>query len=191
MKWIGPVPSPHNQVNPEGRLVIDTEYQPFAPEQDLQLDGEETCLVRLSFDNLPLPSGQQTEDIYFSTRTVVEVQPDREEAFTIKLPADAGKSDGALLGLGLFRNGGFAVNPCIRVNGRTVTGFDLTWTQGISMYHALEELSVPAEFLRAGDNEVTLSFPAGNSASQIIVSSLRLRILKRAATENHPPVRVP
>ena len=155
------------------------------------MDGDETCLVRLSFDNLPPPSGQQTEDIFFSTRTVVAVQPDREETFTIKLPADAGKAGGALLGLGLFRDGGFAANPLIRVNGKAVTGCDLTWTQGIFMYHALEELSVPAELLKAGDNEVTLSFPAGNSSSQIMISSLRLRILKRAATENHPPVRVP
>ena len=176
LKWIGAIPNPHSQPNPDGKLIIDTEYQPFDFTQELKLDGEETCLLRLTYDNLPAPDRCKAEEIYLSERTMTWMRSDREEVFTVKLPETSGKINSAKLGFSLFRDNGFAVNPRITVNGKPVTGYDFTWTSGISMFNSLEEIALPVEYLKPGENIVGISFPSEGVTGKTLVSSLRLRI---------------
>lgn len=132
--WEGPVPVDHTASDLEGTLRIDTDYREIDPLELLELAGEETAIVRLQLSAAPAQR-TVTESIDFATETLIEPDADGACTMTFELPPREGNVVKATLWLSLARDGGFANNPIVKLNGETLPGVDVAFSEGIKNFH--------------------------------------------------------
>jgi agarase len=157
----GNIPDPQRDETASGGLHIEqiADYQLLADLSKLELRGEETAIVRLTLSAEPQTESRVTEIFSYAPATLLEIKPG--EPLEIKLPLTKwpGRIVGARVSLGLARDGGFAENPEVKVNGVALSDFDVTWSKDVKNFHGLAVGKVPLTSLREGENTLTLSFP--------------------------------
>ncbi len=158
--WEGPVPADHTSPNLEGALRIDTDYREINPLEPLELAGEETALVRLQLSAAPVQQ-TVTESVDYANETLLEPGADGACAMTIDLPSRDGKLVQANLWLSLARDGGFASNPIVKLNGKTLSGVDVTFSKGIKDFHRPVEIPLDPALLQS-TNELQVVFDQGD-----------------------------
>jgi len=170
----GKIPDPQRDETASGGLHIEqvADYQPLTDLAKLALRGEETAIVRLTLSAAPSIESRLTELNSYAPATLLEIKPG--ETLEVKLPVSTwpGRIVGARICLGLARDGGFAENPEVKINGAAVRDFDVTWSRGVKGFHGIAIGSVSPESLRAGDNTLTLTFRhVENGGSPRLVST--------------------
>lgn len=173
LRWEGPIPEDHTTSRPLGKLRIDLEYQPFEQQGSVILDGEETCLLRFELSGKPAAPAMLEQNRHYATETLRPLKQGEALAFAINLPA-SGRPAQAQLALGLAADGGFGSNPVLTANGQSVSGVDLAFSRGISEFHGISYVNLPAGLLQAGENRFTLRFDDKISESAYLVSAALL-----------------
>lgn len=161
LRWEGPVPARVGVANPEGRLRIDgeDEYEPLDDLDGLILQGEETAIIKLDLSGVPAIGHRVTELVSYSTSTVQDISGKGPHEVEVTVPQWQGEMVRAWLVLGLAREGGFSVNPNLRVNGRNVGEVDLGFSKGIAAFHGPVRVPLPPECVQFGVNRVSVQFP--------------------------------
>ncbi|NQU43348.1 hypothetical protein HQ520_08680, partial [bacterium] len=156
----GDIPEPHDDLEVAGRLQIDmeSEYVDLGDLAEIDLRGEETCLVRVHLSGEPARRDRVTEVSSYSTDTLLEIEPGKAICLKIVVPEWYGELSSAALHLGLARDGGFASNPKVAVNGKQLNGVDMSWSVGVKDFHTVEAIPVPVTALRMGENEIAVGF---------------------------------
>jgi len=154
--WEGPVPADHTSPDLEGTLRIDANYRAINPREPVALAGEETALLRLQLSAAP-EQRTERESIDYANETLLEPGADGACTMVLDLPLRDGKILQANLWLALARDGGFAGNPTVQLNGKTLSGFDLTFSEGIKDFHRPVEIRVDPALLQAA-NELRVIF---------------------------------
>lgn len=160
LRWEGDIPQPHDNPDPNGKLRIDSEnqYTNLETLSSIKLLGEETCIIRLTLSANPTANTKVTETIYYSTETLVDIKENETIETSICINNWPGKKSYSVLYLGFAADGGFSQNPEIRINGILCDKFDLTYSQGISEFHALQGINIPTEIITEGKNIIEIRF---------------------------------
>lgn len=170
MRWEGPVPEQHADPVPAGKLHIDTEFQSLDELAQLDLAGEETCLVRVRLSAEPAPRQHVEQTIYYAMQTLQTLKSGRSTQVAVRLP-DGPKFVSAELALGLAADGGFTSGPRLRVNGVSVMHSDLSYSRDITQFHNVVRTPIPPEVLKPGDNLIEVEFTGRLSDPAYLVSA--------------------
>jgi beta-glucanase (GH16 family) len=156
LRWEGPVPQDHTASNLAGSLRIDTEYGELDPGELIELAGEETAIVRLNLSAEPT-TWLVNEYVDFSRETVLDPDSEGICRMTLNVPDREGELLDATLWLSLARDGGFANNPVVRFNGRTLSDIDVTFSEGITDFH--RPIEIPLDTAKLNErNEIEVRF---------------------------------
>jgi len=179
--FAGPVPDPHAPGEIAGLLHIDAPdaYRPL-PGGRLELSGEETVVVRIRLDAELAVRGQLHEHQFFASETTVPFAGGRSAALTFSLDAaDLDDLSGAVAHLGLARDGGFPARARVSINGTVAGIIDLGHSAGVTHFHAVERLRIPAGLLRAGRNRVEVDLSDTLAEGDPRLVSGRLTLLRQ------------
>lgn len=92
----------------------------------------------------------------------------QQQKFVVQMPAADGPVGFAKLRVSVTRDGGFGVNPQVKVNGHAVD-LDVDWTSRIRDYFGVAVVDMPVEAL-AETNEISVHFnSAGGHISTIAI----------------------
>jgi hypothetical protein len=180
--FAGPVPDPHAPGEIAGLLHIDAPdaYRPL-PGGRLELSGEETVVVRIRLDAELAVRGQLHEHQFFASETTVPFAGGRSAALTFSLDAaDLDDLSGAVAHLGLARDGGFPARARVSINGTVAGIIDLGHSAGVTHFHAVERLRIPAGLLRAGRNRVEVDLSDTLAEGDPRLVSGRLTLLRES-----------
>jgi len=159
LRWEGPVPTDHTASVLEGSLRIDPKYLECNPNEPIELSGEETAIVRLELSAEPIQRAV-TEYVDYSGDTVIDPNAEGVCKMTLNIPQREGKLVDATLWLSLARDGGFANNPVVLLNGEPLPAADVTFSKGIKDFHRPIEIPLDATKLRESNEIQVIIGPA-------------------------------
>ena len=172
----GNIPDPLRDETATGTLRIEqsADYQPIEDLAEIALRGEETVIVRLTLSAAPETESRITELNSYASATLLEIKPNSPVELTLPMAPWPGRVAAARIFLGLARDGGFDVDPEVKVNGTVLEDIDLSWSKGVKNFHGLAIGTIPPEILREGNNTVTVTFPASVSGGHPYLVTARL-----------------
>jgi len=172
MKWTGDIPYPHDNPNPNGILTIDTEFKNLDTFPKIKMLGVETCIIKVTLSEDVILDKVQNEEVFYAPLALLPAN--QKATFTINIPTIDGVKKFAKLGLGLYSQGGLGQNPIVKVNGTTLTDFDVTYSKGIVEYSNVEEMPIPLAALREGNNTVEVTVSGGSTYAKVTSAKIIL-----------------
>ncbi|MCD8481529.1 MAG: hypothetical protein LR015_01940 [Verrucomicrobia bacterium] len=153
----GDIPLPDSTAPLNGNLHIQLNYQPL-PTGTLSLSGESTAIIRFTWPSeIPLTE-TRIEERFLSSATMIPIEGGDSVITSIQLPDNVTDWQTSRIEIGLARDGGFSIGPCVLINGVNVGSLNVLAGRGVKDWHALIPLAVPAHVWRAGDNVIELQF---------------------------------
>lgn len=156
MRWEGAIPADHSATDLEGKLRIDSDYKSLSSLKSIKLSGEETAIICLELSDEPVLRSF-VEYLDYSKDNTVEPDKKGQCRFSLFVPQRIAEVKGAKLFVSLARDGGFSVNPDIIINGKTQSGFDVSYSKGIKNFHRAVEVPIDAKLLKQ-DNIIVVKF---------------------------------
>lgn len=153
----GEIPEPDSSAPLNGTLAIELDYQPL-PSGLLTLPGEATAIIRFTWPTLPPASANIVEERFLSSDTMIPLQGADTVVFEMNLPAQATDWKASRLEVGLARDGGFSIGPCVLVNGVNVGKLEVIQGRGVKEWHAVIPLDVHPGLWVEGANQIELQF---------------------------------
>jgi hypothetical protein len=155
--YAGEVPEPDSAAPLEGALTIEPGYQPL-PQGPVTLSGEATVIVRYTWPAPPPRAASLVEERFLSADTMMPLQGQDTVVFSVDLPAGTGDWKDSRVEIGLARDGGFSIGPCVLVNGVVVGDLPVLAGRGVADWHAVVPLEVPPGLWAEGPNLIELQF---------------------------------
>jgi len=155
--YAGEIPEPDSTEPLAGALSIELGYQPLPPGL-LTLPGEATAIVRFTWPAPPPLTASRVEERFLSADTMVPLQGVDTVVFPVDLPAGTAAWKASRVEIGLARDGGFSIGPCVVVNGVTVGHLPVLAGRGVANWHAVVPLEVPPGLWVEGANLIELQF---------------------------------
>lgn len=187
----GPIPAPEAGAEIDGTLSIsDWDAYETVEGPLLELAGEETRILRINLgDAAPAPQRERVEQRVYSMDTIVPLRMRREAKAGISLSSEVLENvSSANLVLSLARDNGFDQNPAVSVNGEPVGELDLSFSRGITEFHAPVEIDVPASLLKPGENVVKILFPGPVNEGYPKLVSTRLDLVTEKQLVSKPNI---
>jgi hypothetical protein len=175
--WEGKYPSDHKTKNPEGFLTIDKSYSDLGSVRNIELQGEETVVLKISCNEIIPTENHLTEYTSYARDVIkqMEVNEPFKTTFEIGNPA----LEKCFLDLALSADMGFRKPPEIFVNNNKIENHaDYRHSIGIAGYNGIETVEVPVSFLVKGKNELKIQIEPGTSDRPAFFVSGKIRCIE-------------
>jgi hypothetical protein len=153
----GEIPEPDSTAPLNGTLNIELDYQPLA-EGTVMLPGEATAVIRYTWPSTVNVVNDRVVERHLSTDTMIDLEGYDAVSFVVELPESIDAVVDAQVEIGLARDGGFSIGPCVLVNGHRVGQLSVRSSRGVKDWHAVLALDVDPSVLNPGYNVIELQF---------------------------------
>lgn len=153
----GEIPEPDSTAPLNGTLHIELDYQPL-PGGSIVLPGEATAIVRYTWPSPVNVAQNLVEERHLSTDTMIALEGNDRVSFVVALPESVDQAVASRVEIGLARDGGFSIGPCVIVNGSNIGQFSVRSSRGVTDWHAVLSMDLDPGVLTPGYNVIELQF---------------------------------
>lgn len=153
----GEIPEPDSTAPLNGTLHIELDYQ-NVPSGIIHLPGEATAIIRYTWPNTVSVQRDLTEERHLSVDTMIPLSGNETVSFVVDLPPSIENTVASRLEIGLARDGGFSIGPCVIVNGQRVGQLSVRSSRGVKDWHAVLPIDIDPDILNPGYNVIELQF---------------------------------